>query len=97
MPTYEDSYSFKDLLKNDVGNARDYNYSEVLNDTPNRSGHTIRNERYKYTKLDSGQQRFYDLWADPYEQNNLILGDGLNAEEQTVLEELSAELEEIRN
>ena len=96
LPTYEDSYSFKDLLKNDVGNARDYNYSEVLNDTPNKSGYTIRNERYKLIRFDSGNQRFYDLWTDPYEQSNL-LGEGLSTEEQTAFEELLAELEVIRN
>ena len=96
LPTYEDSYSFKDLLKNDVGNARDYNYSEVLNDTPNKSGYTIRNERYKLIRFDSGNQRFYDLWTHPYEQSNL-LGEGLSTEEQTAFEELLAELEVIRN
>ena len=96
LPTYEDSYSFKDLLKNDVGNARDYNYSEVLNDTPNKSGYTIRNERYKLIRFDSGNQRFYDLWTDPYEQSNL-LGEGLSTEEQTAFEELLAEFAVLRN
>jgi arylsulfatase A-like enzyme len=70
---YEDSYSFKPSLTAPFVGLRAYNYAEVLDAIPLRSGHTIRNKRYKLINLDSGQQRFYDLMLDPFEQNNLLI------------------------
>lgn len=96
VPTYEGSYSFKSLLNSTVRGAREYNYSEILNSTnANKSGYTIRNEQFKLIVFDSGQRRFYDLKADPYETSNL-LSSGLSSEQQTAMTELMNKADEIR-
>ncbi|MCG8476508.1 MAG: sulfatase-like hydrolase/transferase [Cytophagales bacterium] len=91
---YENSKSFLPLLTQAVPNSRRYNYSEVLNSTPAKSGYTIRNNTYKLFVLDNGSERFYNLTADPYETSNLI--NRLSDAEEAVYNELKAEALSIR-
>ena len=40
----------------------------------NTQGHTIRDDRYKLIRFLNNTEEFYDLQADPREQNNLAMG-----------------------
>ncbi|MCF8237742.1 MAG: sulfatase-like hydrolase/transferase [Saprospiraceae bacterium] len=95
LPVSDDSYSFKDLLSQSVASDRVYNYSEVLNNTPNKSGYAIRNDRFKLIQFDNGKQELYDLDLDPYEQDNLMSGT-LTTIQQDALDELTLEAAQIR-
>jgi arylsulfatase A-like enzyme len=92
---YEDSYSFKPSLTALSEGIRAYNYAEVLDANPMRSGHTIRNKRYKLINLDSGLQRFYDLMIDPFEQDNLMISP-LSDSQSLAFQQLTTALAEIR-
>lgn len=92
---YEDSYSFTGLLDNSGTSQRAFNYSEVHNDAPNRAGYTIRNGTHKLIEFDGGNRRFYNLVADPYENDNLI--NNLSSADQTALTALEAEAARIRD
>ena len=91
---YENSKSFFPLLTQETTNNRNYNYSEVLNDVPIKSGYTIRDNTYKLFVLDNGEERFYNLIEDPYEQNNII--NNLSAYEESVYNNLKTEVSIIR-
>ena len=52
--------------------------------------HTMRNQRYKLL-VDQGVEHFFDLQADPYEQNDLLARD-LSEEEQAQLDSLRAQI-----
>ena len=91
---YENSKSFYPLLNQATSNYRTYNYSEVLNDSPNRTGYTIRDSTYKLIVFDNGTERFYNLNQDPYEANNII--NNLTSEEQVVYNNLITEVNLIR-
>ena len=93
--SYEDSESFASVLDGQGEGPREYNYSEILADNQNKSGYTIRDERYKLIVFDSGQRRFFDLFDDPYEESNL-LSQSLNSTQQTALEALESRVSEIR-
>lgn len=96
VPTNPNSYSFKKLLSQSGAGNRTYNYSEGLSaSNPNRSGYTIRNAQYKLMVFDSGQRRFFDLLADPYEQNPLTINN-LTAVQQTNFDELVNQASSIR-
>jgi arylsulfatase A-like enzyme len=95
LPTYEDSFSFNEMLSSSGQSSRTYNYVEVKDDIPNKSGYTIRNDRYKYMVLESGRNHFYDLQQDPYEQIDLINAT-LSSDEQKAKDELIAEAAKIR-
>ncbi|MBP6574916.1 MAG: T9SS type A sorting domain-containing protein, partial [Flavobacteriales bacterium] len=51
------------------------------------SGSAIRDARWKLITFSNGQQRFYDLLNDPWEEVNLLPG-GLDADEQLALDAL---------
>ena len=96
LPSYEDSYSFKSLLSQPGTVSRTHNYAEVLSAAnPNKTGFTIRNERYKLIEFDVAPRRFYDLNDDPYEETSL-LNMGLTVAEQTELDALLLKAGEIR-
>ena len=81
LPQIHDSFSFANLLENDGGGIRHCIYSEVLSETAS-SGWAARDETFKLIRLDNGQNRFYNLIDDPYEQDNLLNGGTLDATEQ---------------
>lgn len=95
LPTYEDSYSFNSLLTNPSVGLRKYNYSEVLDTNLDKSGYTIRSYQYKLIVFDSGQQEFYDLSVDPYEDTDLLSG-RLTTEQEAGMQELIKKVNEIR-
>ena len=70
--------------------VRVVNYSEVSGSNANRSGYTLRNNQYKLTQFDSNRQRFYDLFADPYEQDDLLTGSLTTAESEALAELVAA-------
>ncbi|MFT7591798.1 MAG: arylsulfatase A-like enzyme [bacterium] len=92
---YQDSYSFAGLLDNSSASARLFNYSEVLNSIPNKSGYTIRNEKYKLIQFDNGKQALFNLDQDPYGTNNLI--DKLSSTDQKEMDKLEEEAANIRD
>ena len=95
-PQYYDSKSFYTTFFDETPSQRSFNYSEILDfQKPAKSGYTIRNEFHKLMFLNNGISLFYDLIADPYEQNNLM-NKNLSPEEKLALEELQAELSSIR-
>lgn len=76
-----DSYSFKHLLSDTVGLKRDYNYMELgASQTVLTNIYTIRDEQYKIIYDAADNKEMFDLLADPFEGNNLLLGD-LNSEQ----------------
>lgn len=91
---YENSKSFYPLLTQATSNNRTYNYSEVLNLSPTKSGYTIRDNTYKLFVFDNGTEKFYNLNQDPYETNNLI--NILTNEEQVAYNNLKTEVNLIR-
>jgi arylsulfatase A-like enzyme len=91
---YENSKSFYTLLNQSSTNNRTYNYSEVLDDSPQKSGYTIRDSIYKLIRLDTGTERFFNLVEDPFETNNLI--NNLSTEEKVIYNELLIEANQIR-
>ncbi len=83
------SLSFKHLLDNSAGAKRTYNYSESGDDW------TLRNTQYKLIQLADGTQEFYDLLADPLEENNLI--NNLTADQTMIKTELEMEGAQTRS
>jgi arylsulfatase A-like enzyme len=68
-----DSRSLMPMVTNTLTLARDA-YAELFgpNVTPASStGHSLRNAQYKLIQFSNGQQGFYDLLNDPYENANL--------------------------
>lgn len=88
-----DSKSFKSLLSQSE-TVRNFQYCEKDDGTNNLW--TISNGGYKLLKNANGNDEFYDLNNDPYEQNNLINGT-LTTTENTIKSELETELNNIRN
>jgi len=70
-----DSYSFKHLLSGNDGQKRTYNYMELgASQNVPTDVYTIRNMQYKIIYDVAGNKEFFDLIADPFEANNLLLG-----------------------
>lgn len=90
---YEDSKSFLPLLST-AGEHRVFQYAEMDNGTDNLW--TISNGSYKLIQFESGEEELYHLIDDPYESNDLLLGqpDDEALDNKAVLE---AELENIRD
>ena len=82
------SLSFQHLLDNSTGAKRAYNYSESANDW------TLRTTQYKLIQLANGTQEFYDLLADPLEEDNLL--NNLTTAQATIKTELETEGAQIR-
>ena len=93
LSQYEDSFSFLPLLSSPGQGLREYNYSEI-NDVEN-GGFTIRDENYKYIGFDNGTFRFYDLVNDPFEVENILVGQ-LTALEAEARENLILQADSIR-
>ena len=88
-----DSKSFKSLLSQSE-TVRDFQYCEKDDGTNNLWA--ISNGGYKLLKNANGNDEFFDLNNDPYEQNNLLNGT-LTTTENTIKSELETELNNIRN
>jgi arylsulfatase A-like enzyme len=83
----EDSISFKSYLASPSGERRDFAYVEHFGPTGEASnsrrqrrrarqyGWAIRDERWRYVTGARHGEQFFDLHADPYEQNDLLSGD----------------------
>lgn len=87
-----DSKSFKPLFTESTA-LRNYQYSEKDDGTV--MNWTISNGTFKLIEFDSGNQEYYNLSTDPYEQNNLLDG-SLTTDEVNGKIELQLELEAIR-
>ena len=95
-PKYLDSQSIYSTFTDAAPGPRKYNYSEILDfQKPEKSGYTLRNQRYKLIVLDNGSTRLYDLQDDPYEQYNLM-NQNLSTDQQIALEQLQAQAMLIR-
>ncbi len=57
--------------------------------------YAMRNERYKLLRFD-GAEEFYDLQEDPYEHENLLMGE-LSAEERSEYRSLREQISNLRN
>jgi len=88
-----DSKSFKSLLDN-AAEHRNFQYSEIENIAFN--AWTISNGDFKLIIKSNGNEEFYNLNDDPYENANL-LNDTLTTAEENAKIELEAELSVIRN
>lgn len=88
-----DSKSFKSLLETE-STHRDFQYSEMTNG--NRDLWAISNGKFKLIVNANGSEEMYDLENDPYEADDLLLGN-LNANQQNGKAALEAELMVIRN
>ena len=77
LPTNQinDSYSFKHLLTSTIGEKRSYNYMELgANHSILTDVYTMRDSTYKIIYDVDGRREFFDLSVDPFEANNLLLG-----------------------
>ena len=86
LPAYEQSRSLVPMLSQSGQSVRSCLYTDVS--ITGSSGSAIRDARWKLINFDSGQQRFYDLLNDPWEEVNLLLG-GLTAAEQIAFDALN--------
>ncbi len=87
-----DSKSFKRLLSEDVELSR-YQYTEKYNESSDQWA--ISDGQYKLIIGAMGNQEFYNIDADPYEENNLLTN-GLSSEASNVKTEFEIKLQEIR-
>ncbi|OIQ30352.1 MAG: sulfatase [Bacteroidetes bacterium MedPE-SWsnd-G2] len=87
-----DSKSFKSLLTNAEA-IREYQYSEK--DDGTNQLWTISNGSYKLIENANGNQQFYFLENDPYEQNHLPTGI-LTADQYSIKLDLESEIDNIR-
>ena len=94
---FNDSKSFAELLSNATTGPREYAYAEVKRDMDPlfRDDWAIRNDRYKLIQRLSAGQELYDLEADPFEEDNLLV-DGIDASESVIMAELQAQADLIR-
>jgi len=84
----QDGVSIKPLFTNANSPKRTFVYSELFNPTAGANdGYALRNETYKYIKLQNGTEYFYNLKNDPFESTNLLSG-VLTASEQQNLDQL---------
>ncbi|MBK8226806.1 MAG: sulfatase-like hydrolase/transferase [Flavobacteriales bacterium] len=86
LPAYEQSRSLVPLLTQSGQSVRSCLYTDVS--ITGSSGSAIRDARWKLINFDNGQQRFYDLLNDPWEEANLLLG-GLTQAEQIAFDALN--------
>jgi|GEM_PF-416054 len=89
------SYSFYDFLTNANAVGRPFNYIDYESNNSGGDDFAIRDAQYKLIQFADGSQEYYDLIADPFEQNDLLLG-SLTAAEQTAFDELELEAVYIR-
>jgi len=92
VPEIHDSKSFQPLLTQSR-TIRNFQYTEKDNGTVDNWA--ISNGSYKLIETANGNQEFYHLVNDPYEQNNLLDGTLTTNETNTQLE-LEMELARIR-
>lgn len=91
--TTVDSVSLVPYLSDpDHESIREWVYADAFTtDAGVESGaYTMRNQRYKLL-VDQGVEHFFDLQADSYEHNDLMIGD-LSEEEQAQLDSLRAQI-----
>lgn len=88
-----DSKSFKSLLTNQ-SDHRDFQYSEIDGEANNLW--TISNGEFKLIVTSTGEEEMYDLSSDPYETENLLLGN-LSSTQSGAKNALEAELAITRN
>lgn len=90
-----DSYSFKHLLSSTEGQKRSYNYMDqgASIDFPFEM-YTIRNSQYKIIYDTQGKRELFDLLADPFETNNLLVAD-LSNELKSIKTDLEAQMKSI--
>ena len=82
-----------ELFSTAAAGPREYAYAEARDDTTD--DWAIRNDRYKLIQRLSSGQELYDLEADPFEQDNLLVN-GIDASESIILAELQAQADLIR-
>lgn len=89
------SYSFYDFFTDANAVGRPYNYVDYVSDETGGDEFAVRDAQYKLLQFADGSQEFYDLLADPFEQNDLLLGT-LTTAEQTAYDDLELEALYIR-
>jgi len=87
---FNDSISFAGLLENGREQEREFQYSETENE--DSSYWAVSDGEFKLIESSLGEQEFYDLIADAYENGNLLDGGAIPAGR---LEELSAILDQL--
>lgn len=94
-----DSISFFEALSNpEGGSPREWLYVDRFLDSPSgreNADYAMANERYKFMRV-RGNEEFYDLQEDPFETDNLLLGE-LSSQEQTQYQALKDQLIQLRN
>jgi len=93
VSAYHDSKSFYSLFL-EPGNIRDFQYTELKDGTT--ESWAISDGTYKLLQKQTASEEMYHLTRDPYEQDNLMLGE-LSPVEQDVKQQLETELNRIRN
>lgn len=91
----ENSSSFYELLSSTHGSNRAYTYTEII--SGGVKGYAIRNENYKLIKFENGNEEFYNLRSDAYENNNLLLSGNLSTDAVNAKSDLEAEAIRIRS
>ena len=94
-----DSVSFLSVLSDPDGpSPRDWVYADEFFGYfagVETADHAMRNERYKLLRFD-GAEEFYDLQEDPYEHENLLMGE-LSTEERSEYRSLREQISTLRN
>lgn len=90
---YQDSYSFKNLLSSDGIGLREYNFSEIDNGDDYR--YAITDGQYKLITNNDSDDELFNLYADPYESNDLFNSN--NSTDIEALQTLRQQAETIHN
>ncbi len=91
--SYQESYSFKNLLSSEIKGLREFNFSEI--DHGDNYRYTISDGEYKLITNNDSDDELYNLLDDPYESNDLF--NSSNSSDAEAIQKLRLQAATIHN